>query len=287
MTKFKKSGNRLSKKKIVFLALLILSFLFFVFLAGNLYVNNNTIRIRRYTVASEKINTPVKLVQISDLHTKSLQLNNKLLLDKVKKEAPDLILLTGDIVDKNHSTEVQVEYIETLIKQLVEISPVYYSPGNHERTSENPEALYKAAQNCGATVLEYEYKDLEIKGNKIRLGGLSYYNIYYKPSIDFAKDFEMTDSYKLALLHFPELYAEGLLNYEIDLTLSGHTHGGMVRIPAVGGLISPGQGLFPKYDKGYFTFEKGDLIISAGLASSPPFITRILNPPEISVIELK
>lgn len=253
---------------------------------AEIYRSNFVITPANYTIDAPEIDHKVRIVQISDLHNKSFGENNKKLIAAVSEENPNMIVLTGDIVDRYHDIDSQEEFLNALLPQLVEIAPLYACIGNHEQASIGEERYIEILRGHGCVFLDNEYHDINLGGNEIRIGGLNYYRRWDEEKNAFMRDFCDTDRYTLLLCHFPEYHFWGLENYSIDLTLSGHTHGGLVRAPFVGGIYAPEQGMFPQYDKGYFEDENSTLIVSSGLASSPFFIPRFLNPAEYSVIDL-
>lgn len=238
----------------------------------------------------------MRLVYLTDLHGKVFGADNDVLVQLVMEQEPDLILMTGDMMDKS---DKDADIVCDLICQLTPIAPVYLCYGNHEYDwmEEHGESLTPVLTEAGATVLDVEYLDITVKGQELRLGGLMGY--YRQPGmfpvseeqraleLDFAKDFEDTDRYKILLNHIPTAWLdwEYIDKYPVDLVLTGHYHGGQIRLPFVGGLYAPYIGLFPEYTEGMFTGEQATFILSNGLGSSPG-IPRINNPPQIVVVDL-
>ncbi len=271
-----------SKRRILAFILLGVLCVLILLTAIDLYVSNFTLRVTEYSLESDKISSSIRVVQISDLHTKSFGKNNQKLIEKVKAENPHLIVLTGDIIEDEDPTE----YLRNLLTNLTRIAPVYLCIGNHELNSPCLETFMKVMDECGAILLDDAYTDIEINGESIRIGALSYYRSWDEGHHQYLMDFCDTQNYTLLLCHYPEYYIWGVSKYPIDLMLSGHTHAGMIRLPFAGGLIAPEQGWFPEYDKGLFDEGNTTLIISAGLASSPSYIPRVNNPPEIVSVEI-
>lgn len=249
----------------------------------------------RYELETE-MEESIRIVQLTDLHSKIFGEQNDLLVGLVAEAEPDLILMTGDMVDGNaENADVACD----LIRALAEIAPVYYGYGNHEYTwmETRGKSLTPALEEAGAVVLDVAYIDIDVKGQPIRLGG--YHGYYHQPGMypmaeeeywrqmDFCGDFENTDRYKILLSHIPTAWVDwGYMNsYPVDLVLSGHYHGGQIRLPLVGGLYAPYIGLFPEYTRGLFEGEMAACILSAGLSASPG-IPRINNPPELTVVDL-
>lgn len=265
---------------------LSLLILFLVWIIADLIISNTIITTSTHTMESDEITNPVRLVVITDLHQKEFGKNNARLIKKVSEQSPDLILTLGDLTEKNAHTDEASFYLESLVTRLSGIAPVYSCLGNQERYSENRQLYEEVLTSAGATLLELSTEDIDVNGNKIRLGGLSYYRTWDEESNAYLQDFINTDSFTLLLCHHPELYMWGIKTYPFDLMVSGHTHGGMIRLPFVGALQAPEQGRFPKYAGGFYDTGQGYLAVCKGLGSSPEYVPRFHNPPEIMVIDL-
>ena len=243
-----------------------------------------------------KVKSDVAQIQLTDLHSKIFGEQNDLLVGLVAEAEPDLILMTGDMVDRNAKN---ADGVCGLIRTLTEIAPVYYGYGNHEYTwmTNRGESLTPALEAAGAVVLDVTYADVDVQGQSIRLGG--YHGYYGQPhmfpvtaeekyrELDFCDDFEDTERYKILLSHIPTTWLDwGFIHTDdVDLVLSGHYHGGQIRLPLVGGLYAPYIGLFPEFTQGLYRGKKAVCILSTGLGSSPG-IPRINNPPELTVVDL-
>ena len=269
-------------------------------LAGiELLRSNCTISVSKYEVASPKISAPVRVVFLSDLHGREFGKDNSRLLKKIAKQEPDLIALVGDIFN-NDADENEVTAMCSFIHECTQIAPTYFGLGNHENAylKDDPVGLKDQIQKTGAIILDDCFLDLEIHGNLIRIGG--YMGYYPYPHLmtkdekkiqaerDFFGDFKQTDSFKLLLNHIPT----GWLDWEyidkdsVDLVLSGHYHGGVVRIPILEqGLYAPYVGKFPPYTKGMFVGKKATCVLTTGLAGSYG-LPRVFNPPEICVVDV-
>lgn len=247
---------------------------------------SNTIEIKNYSLRSDRISSQIRFVFISDLHCKEYGEKNSDLVAKIKEQNPDFIAVGGDMVNK-YSADDHV--MREFLPQLADIAPTYCVLGNHELTLKNEIDFKNDIDLTGAKLLDNEMVTLNINGEKILLGGLSDFP-YYKDNINeklFWEDFKATpkDCYTILLHHQPE-YLNGTVDgAKIDLIMCGHTHGGAVQIPFVGGLIAPNQGFFPKYDKGEFDFDNTKMIISAGLGDAYP-VLRLNNCPEITVVKI-
>lgn len=280
--------NRKHKTAIIKITILTLLTLFLLWIIADLIISNMLITTSNHIFESDKVASPVRLVVITDLHQKDFGKNNVRLIKKVSEQNPDLILTVGDLIEKNADTAEASVYLNSLIAEFSKIAPVYSCLGNQERYSENRETFEKAMTSAGATLLELSTEDITVNGNKIRLGGLSYYRTWDEESNAYLQDFvsKDNDSFTLLLCHHPELYLWGIKTYPFDLMVSGHTHGGMIRLPFVGALHAPEQGRFPEYAGGFYDVGTGYLAVCKGLGSSPEYVPRFHNPPEIMVIDL-
>lgn len=255
---------------------------------------NNELTITKYEI-KRQFADDIRIVQLTDLHNSEFGTSNSELIELVSSQTPDLILLTGDMLNGfEENTEIAVN----LVRNLTEIAPVYFSYGNHEDEWEETfeGELKELFEEAGAIVLGNEYQDIEINGTQLRIGG--YYGYYKQPGmlnqseerqaeLDFTEEFENTDRYKILLCHIPTAWLdwEYMDKYPVDLVLSGHYHGGQVKLPFVGGLYAPYVGLFPEYTEGFFEGDAATCILSTGLGSSA-WIPRLYNPPEVVVIDL-
>lgn len=251
---------------------------------GYIVWQNNSITVTEYKYKSIKVSKEAngfKIVHISDLHNKRFGKCNYALIEKIKKCSPDIIVISGDLLDSRHTdVEAAVEFAAL----ASEISPVYYATGNHEqRFSKNELSQFlDRLKEAGAVVLEDKSVGLS---NGIRLVGLSDKSVgtYILPELLSEND----DDGALTLLisHKPH-YAQWYADCGADLTFSGHAHGGQVRIPFVGGLIAPDQGFFPKLTEGIHYYGDSATVISRGLGNSL-IPMRINNRPELVVVTLE
>ncbi|MBR5498059.1 MAG: metallophosphoesterase [Clostridia bacterium] len=255
-------------------------------------ISNCYLEIKNYSISDK-----ARIVLLSDLHGNSFGKGNKNLLKKITELQPDIICLAGDFIDEDNTAQDNAEFIDFLDK-LTDIALVYYSYGNHDLNyfNKNGYTLIEEIQATGCIVLEEEYVDIEINNKKIRLGGIFDYAFnqkyvsrdeWFKDSTFlFLNDFCNTDRTKILMCHRPESFIyDNASFWEIDYVLCGHTHGGIWRLPFIGGVIAPEQGLFPMYDKGEYQINNIKMIISSGL-SGYKNIPRLFNCPEITVIEI-
>lgn len=231
-----------------------------------------------------------KIVQISDLHDAQIGENNEKLVAMTAEAEPDCIVLTGDFVD---SSRFHPERSLSVAESLVKIAPVYYVSGNHEAIlpDEDYQALTDGLRALGVCVLEDESAELTRDGQSIRLIGLT--DIGFHPgTLEEKKDALRTalsallpeDEFSVTLAHRPELM-DVYTECGAPLVLSGHAHGGQIRLPGIGGLIAPGQGLFPKYTEGKYEENGTTLVVSRGIGNSV-LPLRVNDRPQIVVVQL-
>ena len=253
---------------------------------------NSALMVNEIKITNDKIPQSFegfRIAQVSDLHNAELGKDNNKLIEKLNECEPDIIVLTGDLIDSNHTN---LEVALSFAQQAVKIAPCYFVTGNHEAwIGSQYEELKTSLQNTGITVLQDEAIELNYGDECIQLIGLndpdfSERDSFLSESILEAKlsQVNISDGFTILLSHRPE-YFNVYQNKNIDLVLSGHAHGGQFRLPLGGGVIAPGQGLFPKYDAGTYTENGTTMIVSRGIGNSI-IPVRINNPPEIVIIEL-
>lgn len=254
---------------------------------------DNTIAITNYSVNNTKNDAKLKFVVITDLHNKEYGEKNADLAELVKEQNPDFIAVCGDMVNRGDSNTTKMKDV---LKKLADIAPTYCCLGNHERdnAAEFGTDFKSEIDSTGAVLLDDEYIKFTKNGKSVLIGGMSDYPYYefYTPEDDvpsrtlweeFAE--KAKDNFTILLHHQPEYIAEDAKKTDIDLIVCGHTHGGQIQLPFIGGVIAPNQGLFPKYDKGEFDLDGTKMIVCAGL-SNHVFIPRINNQVEIGVINI-
>lgn len=254
---------------------------------------NNGIVMHEITYKNEDIPKAFegyRILQISDLHNKVFGSGQEKLLAKIKKAQPDIIVVTGDLIDAYHT---DMDVAMTLIDGATAIAPVYYVSGNHEAWSGLYDKVKAQLEKHGAVVLDNEKALIAQKEEAIELIGLA------DPSVTNADWFEYgvsdmaqvldeltkeSNNFKILLSHRPELF-DIYASSSVDLVFSGHAHGGQVRLPFIGGLIAPDQGLFPKLTEGMHTSGHTSMVISRGLGNSI-IPLRLFNRPELIVVTL-
>lgn len=285
------------KRKALFIILLILALLGLAFLCS-WGLSKYALSVTSFAGTSSSLSQPIRIVQLSDLHNSEFGKGNARLIEKVREQEPDLILLTGDMLNQ---TEARTQVPLDLIRELCQIAPVYASYGNHELQHEKTfgSDLREAFTEAGAVFLDFDWADVEIKGQKLRIGGVFGYCLpaYYvkgskvsEQELTFLKDFCATERTKILLCHMPVcwIYSGGLDYWDVDYVFAGHAHGGQVRIPFVGGLYAPDQGRFPGWCEGLFFSEDGKhtLALSRGLGTGKSKLPRLNNIPEILVLQI-
>lgn len=271
---------------------------FLVLVGAELMYSAQVLTVGRYSIHSEKVAGAVRVVFLSDLHGREFGEANARLVKRIAAEKPDLIALVGDIINNSADAD-EVGRIYSFIRGISEIAPVYYSLGNHEMDYfiSHGTGLLDRFRQSGAEVLKNEYLDIEIQGTLIRIGGnLGYYRQPKMTTNDpeqqrqaaaFADEFESTNRFKLLLDHIPTTWLDWYYvnDYAVDLVLSGHYHGGLIRIPILNqGLYAPYVGMFPPNTKGEFNGRKATCVLTTGLAGSK--LPRFFNPPEIVVVDI-
>ena len=280
------------------IAISILAFVIVITIAATIF-SNVCIKISEYNIDLAKLSVSARVVFISDLHGKEYGKDNKRLLAKISEQNPDAIFVVGDMLDDNDA-ENNFSKTTKLLTDLLDIAPVYFSYGNQEKeySGNSIDTFVNTIKENGVIVLDDSFVDCEINGQKIRIGGTMGHAFPFGRTMEefessdeyiFLKDMEKTDAPTIVLAHMPDTFIfNGAHNYwsHIDLVVSGHTHGGVIRLPFVGGLYSPMQGFFPEYDYGFYMLgEKMRIVITSGL-SGYKLVPRFLNLPEICVLNL-
>lgn len=292
----------------LFLKLITGGFLLYLLLSA---IEQKFLVTTKYNITSSKLGKEfdgLKLVVLSDLHNHSFGRQNDRLVKRIGELSPDIIIISGDMITKHKPCIPGNAY--NLLENLVKKYPVYYAYGNHEQRfqglkAENPldeadQMLYSTwieyldrLKNFGVNFLDNNAITL-IRGNsKIRISGISIEMEYFKhfsiPPME--KEYlnsllrkKEEDAFQILIAHNP-VYFHNYIDWGADLILSGHLHGGIVRLPFIGGLASPQVNFFPNYDSGSFHENNQVMIVSRGLGSHS-FMPRLFNPPEIVYVQI-
>ena len=273
--------------------LVILSLILVVLIGWTLW-GNTALEVNEYEIVSDRIPQGFdgfRIAQVSDLHNAEFGEGNGKLIEQLSQSAPDIIVITGDLIDSRHTDlNIALEFCG----EIMNIAPGYYVSGNHEARVDEYSELKIGLAEAGVIVLEKEKLELTREGESITLIGLK--DPSFRTDYLFGDAVSVTqyalgelqnasDGFTILLSHRPELF-DTYVEAGVDLVFSGHAHGGQFRLPLIGGLVAPNQGFFPKYDAGLFCEGKTTMIVSRGVGNSIiPF--RINNPPEIVAVELK
>lgn len=252
--------------------------------------------VRRYTVKTDKLNEgqSVRIVVVADLHSTYYGENQEHIINKIKEQNPDIIALPGDIIDDHESEDGAKDFLDGIRG----IAPTYYVIGNHELWTGEYERMKEMVASYGHTVLTNESKTIEVNGVELCISGvddpdmLRYSNDEDIRAMQSEEELlygfaDVDDSvFNLLLAHRPERY-HMYQKYDFDLVLSGHAHGGQIRVPGIiNGLFAPDQGFFPKYAGGRYDENDQTMIVSRGLGFNS-LVPRIFNPPEVVVVDIK
>ena len=273
------------------------NYLIFLISAAAVFLTwqNNAIEITKHKYTNKKLPNDFigfRILHISDLHNKNF---HGRLINKMKEINPDIIVITGDLIDRRR---INLKVAEEFIKKSAKIAPTYYVSGNHEKLSVHYTKLKEILKRHNVINMDDSYITLNKKGAKIGLTGVAAPVLI---KIEKDEKFKDNDSYiknilenlsqsshadfNILIVHRPEqihIYKE----FDFDLIFSGHAHGGQIRIPFVGGILSPNQGFLPKYSEGMHKEGSTSMVVSRGLGNSL-FPFRIFNRPELVVVDLK
>ena len=257
--------------------------------------SNNRLVTTKYTLYYENLPDSFngyRIVLLADLHGAEHGEDNIRLVEAVKAAEPDIITIAGDLVDRHQPgkpVEKQLEIVQTLVHQLVRIAPVYYVTGNHEWDSGRVRELLTMLEENDVTVLRNQHRRLTIGNDSIILAGIDdpggpadmirpedfINNVIQRENPDF-----------LVVLNHRNYSLTLLSSLGVDLILSGHAHGGMVRLPFTDGLIGAQYEMFPTYTRGVYTRGETNMVVTAGLGNHFGW-TRFLNNPQVVVVELR
>ncbi len=242
-------------------------------------IENSTFVVSEFSVRSEKMENPIAIAQISDLHEKEFGADNAQLFDALAAIKPDLIVVTGDIIKNSYTASPNIPYMETLARGCAEIAPTFFITGNHDR--HHPQTVKDAFAKNGVTVLNNCVVPFTIGQTTLQIAGIEDQSIDLQGIEKF--DYPDDGNFRLLLAHKPEPLKE-YAQKGTDLILSGHTHGGQVRLPFGKAVFTP-EGFLPKISDGVYRQGDTTMIVSMGLGVSViPF--RLFAPGEITIIRL-
>ena len=269
---------KLTKKKIIILTAVI------IFLTVFCIFQNKYLTVSEYTFTSPKVPASAdgfRIVQVSDLHNAKFGRNNSRLINKIKDQSPDIIVITGDIADSNHTN---IDTAVSFCEEAAKIAPCYYITGNHEMwlDADEQKKLFSGITDAGVTLLKDETVTLD---NGISLTGLDDESLYNGTLAKLSADID-PDALHIVLAHEPQYLDEEYTLSSPDLIITGHAHGGQFRLPFIGGIIAPDQGFFPKYTSGEYKSGDTTMYVSRGLGNSV-IPLRIFNTPEINLLIIK
>ena len=282
--------NAKKRRRIVLAALSVVLIGLVVWVAWG----NTALELNTYTITSSRLPENFdgyRIAHISDLHNVQMGEDNGNILSILRQANPDIIAITGDLIDsRNTSLEIALQFVGEAMK----IAPCYYVTGNHEARVSEYDLLKAGMVSAGVVILENDQAKINIDGDTITLIGVndpSFQTDYLFGDSDAVINAKLTElhtdgnGFTILLSHRPELFSI-YAAHDVDLVLSGHAHGGQFRIPFIGGVVAPNQGLFPEFDAGVYMDGNTNMLVSRGVGNSIiPF--RVNNRPEIILVELK
>lgn len=283
-------GNMRRKRKSILIVIIISIAVIFAFFRWQ----NNSITINEIVVKNDNVPdnfNGYRILQISDLHNKEFGSKQNKIIEKIENLNPDIIFITGDLIDSN---DTKIDVAMDLIQGIIDIAPIYYVSGNHEAWSGSYDLLKSKLEERGVTVLDNEKVEVSKGEKSIDVIGLADISFNVGDWLEYDNDMKIenilntlianNNNFKILLSHRPELF-NIYSNSEIDLVFSGHAHGGQFRLPFIGGLIAPNQGIFPKLTEGIHTKNNTSMVISRGLGNSI-IPLRLFNRPELIIVTL-
>ena len=242
-----------------------------------------------YQVEDDKILYPMRIALLADLHLNEFGEDNIELVREIETLHPDIICMAGDMMNED---DPDTSVVVTLCRQLVNVAPVYFCYGNHEKQAirvDQTSQLNVELEQVGVHVLHNRYETIQVNGNVIDIGGLSANpgTMEADYTQKFWQGYLKSPNYRLLLVHYPTFFFSGgeLVGEDIDMALCGHLHGGQVVIPFVGGLYHPIEGFLPEMTDGCHRVENTWVVISRGLGNHNR-IPRVNNPPELVILDI-
>ena len=285
----------MSKKKwtwrmILFRSLVVLAIIGVIVAEYIRLTDNSNFVDTFYEVEDDRIQNPMRIALLSDLHLQEFGIDNEKLVQEIARLKPDIIAMAGDMMNED---DPDTSVVVTLCRQLVDIAPVYFAYGNHEKEAirvNQTSTLNVDLEKLGVHVLHNRYETINVNGNIIDIGGLSANpgTLDADYTQKFWQKYLKTANYHLLLVHYPQYFFTGgeLVGENIDMALCGHLHGGQVVIPFKGGLYHPLEGFFPEMTDGCHNVSGTWVVISRGLGNGTRSMPRVNNPPELVIIDL-
>ena len=278
----RKANGKIKKWPIVCAVLVLL----LIWAVIGTVIQNNKLVPEFYQVESTKVSGNIRVVCVADRHLKEFGKENQRLVDAIASYHPDIIAIPGDM---NIESNPDYSEVINLMEKLKDVAPVYYSLGNHEIEAMlfRDSQIYRDVKSLGIHIMNNEVETVKVSDSQIDIIGLTQSPITYA---DYGADFfdqamNSSENFKLVLTHYPENFLGVIEDYPIDLALCGHAHGGLIRLPFIGGLYAPDQGFFPKLCDGYHEESNSKFIVNKGLSTSG-IVPRMNNSPEISIIDI-
>lgn len=285
----------MSKKKwtwrmILFRSLVVLAIIGVIVAEYIRLTDNSNFVDTFYEVEDDRIQNPMRIALLSDLHLQEFGKDNEKLVQEIARLKPDIIAMAGDMMNED---DPDTSVVVTLCRQLVDVAPVYFAYGNHEKEAirvNQTSTLNVDLEKLGVHVLHNRYETINVNGNIIDIGGLSANpgTLDADYTQKFWQKYLKTANYHLLLVHYPQYFFTGgeLVGENIDMALCGHLHGGQVVIPFKGGLYHPLEGFFPEMTDGCHNVSGTWVVISRGLGNGTRSMPRVNNPPELVIIDL-
>ena len=270
---------------------LILPIIFFIIIAFLFSAFDVRLKIVEYTITPDKITNPIRIALVTDLHSCKYGNGQKTLINAIEKQKPDIVLLGGDIFDD----KIPDENTELFLAGISGKYPCYYVTGNHEYWSRRVDEMLDTLRKYNVTILDGKSETVEANNQKISISGIDDpdANLYtgkgegFYAQLDEISQIKDDSLFTILLAHRPS-YVNKYLDYNFDLVLSGHAHGGQWRIPfLLNGVFAPDEGFLPKYAGGQYDFPNGKMIVSRGLARESTRVPRIFNRPELVIVNLE
>ena len=284
-----KSGRKSGKLKVLLTILIVLVVLIGAILVGN-HFYNQSFGVTFYQITSDKVSDNIRIVELADLHNNEFGENNSELVAKIEALHPDLIFYAGDMMNKGAENDYSVLF--DLSDKLSEIAPIYACYGNNELDQQLfiDKDFKKQLISHHVNLISNEEKTVTVGITSIQLIAVSdnvdQFDVETNNSKKFVESLKPTNNYRICLTHYPELFKEKLLNRNIDLAFCGHTHGGLIRLPFIGGLYTTGEGFLPDFTEGVVKLEDDtQVVISRGLGNNHR-VPRIFNQPELVVVDV-